>query len=214
MKKCVVCGIEKPLDEFYQRKNKSFRNDCKRCLLDYHVKRWKSRKIKAISLFGSKCCKCNYNKNLAALDFHHLNPKEKEYDWRRLVKKPWNKVVEELKKCVLLCKNCHAETHNPNCNLDCVDSSYGNFSLDEEKHIKSTGKCSICLINVFGTKYCSSECSKKATRKVERPSKEELIELMKTMNWSEIGRKYGVSDNAIRKWARNYKIFDIKKLSY
>jgi hypothetical protein len=39
---------------------------------------------------------------------------------------------------------------------------------------------------------------------VNRPSKEELQEMLSLMSWCAIGRKYKVSDNAVRKWARAY----------
>lgn len=43
-----------------------------------------------------------------------------------------------------------------------------------------------------------------SNRKVKnRPSKEELIQLLKTNSYCELGRKYGVSDNSIRKWIKN-----------
>lgn len=48
-------------------------------------------------------------------------------------------------------------------------------------------------------------------RKVERPSKEELEVLIKTESFLEIGRKYGVSDNAIRKWCKMYDLPYTKK---
>lgn len=45
------------------------------------------------------------------------------------------------------------------------------------------------------------------TRKVKnRPSKDELEEMLKETTYKAIGRKYGVSDNAIRKWAKSYKL--------
>ena len=43
------------------------------------------------------------------------------------------------------------------------------------------------------------------SRKVERPSYEQLIDDIKNSNYSAVGRKYGVSDNAIRKWIKKYK---------
>jgi len=43
-------------------------------------------------------------------------------------------------------------------------------------------------------------------RKVERPNKEKLKKKIKTMSMCAIGREYGVSDNAVRKWAKIYKI--------
>jgi transposase-like protein len=44
-------------------------------------------------------------------------------------------------------------------------------------------------------------------RKVEnRPSAEELQKMLEETSFLAVGRKYGVSDNAVRKWAKKYKI--------
>jgi len=53
-------------------------------------------------------------------------------------------------------------------------------------------------------KYCSSPCSNIGQRRVIRPSKEDLKNSIKNLSWLAMGRKYGVSDNAVRKWARRY----------
>lgn len=67
-------------------------------------------KKKAVEYMGGCCSKCNYNKCLAALHFHHLDPDEKDF---QISSKSisWEKLVVELNKCVLLCANCHAEEH-------------------------------------------------------------------------------------------------------
>lgn len=203
---CSNCEIEKNLEDFYRRKDGSYRMDCKRCLLDYQMIRCKARKLKAVELFGSKCSNCGYCKNLAALDFHHLDPQEKEFVWRELQKRPWDQVVCELKKCTLLCKNCHAEEHNPGLELNLIDGNCANRSLTKDRFItvSSTGLCLICNKEVFGTKFCSTKCSQKAARKVKRPTKEQLAAEIDSMSWVAIGRKYNVSDNAVRKWAKYY----------
>jgi len=59
---------------------------------------------------GGKCERCGYDTYLGALDFHHINPSEKDFtvgnrDFRL------KDCVEESKKCVLLCANCHREIH-------------------------------------------------------------------------------------------------------
>jgi predicted RNA-binding Zn-ribbon protein involved in translation (DUF1610 family) len=66
-------------------------------------------------------------------------------------------------------------------------------------------------------RYCSQTCWGKIaaqrytgtthpeTRKVERPSYEQLLEDLARMSMSAVGRKYGVSDNAVRKWLRWYR---------
>ena len=57
------------------------------------------------------------------------------------------------------------------------------------------------------SKYCSNECNGLADRVVkERPSKDELYNLLCDNSFLQVGRKYGVSDNAIRKWCKTYGI--------
>ena len=54
--------------------------------------------------------------------------------------------------------------------------------------------------------YCSPDCSALGSRKVERPTKEQLVLLLETNSFLSAGRLYGVSDNAIRKWCHSYDI--------
>ena len=65
-----------------------------------------------IELKGGKCSICGYNKCIEALDFHHIDPEEKEMNMSRGKSKAWNIVLKELDKCILLCSNCHRELHS------------------------------------------------------------------------------------------------------
>ena len=54
---------------------------------------------------------------------------------------------------------------------------------------------------------CSVECRGIADRKVKRPDSERLFQLMRDVgNWCALGRMFGVSDNAVRMWARRYQL--------
>lgn len=53
--------------------------------------------------------------------------------------------------------------------------------------------------------YCSEECSRISSRRVERPSYEEIIADKSVMTMEAIGMKYGVSSNAVRKWLKTYE---------
>jgi hypothetical protein len=64
--------------------------------------------------------------------------------------------------------------------------------------------CAVCGRLGYGVKYCSQECAHLATRKVGWPDKETLRTDLLSMSWTAVGRKYGVSDNAVRKWAKFY----------
>ena len=78
-------------------------------------KRGLERKKKLIEAKGGECEVCGYNKNYAALEFHHVDPSAKEFnlDMRKLSNSTWERILKEAKKCQLICSNCHAETHHP-----------------------------------------------------------------------------------------------------
>ncbi len=194
MKTCPKCNISKPCEHFYLKASW-----CKICLLSYQKIRWKSRKKKAVEILGGKCARCGYNRNLSALDFHHLEPEKKEFNWNRASKQPWPIVIKELEKCICLCKNCHAEIHNPSLNYDEVSSDAANIQLVQPKML-SSGKCPVCNADVYGTIYCSRKCMGLSQRKTVRPTKKLLKKLLLTTSYRALGRMYGVCDNTIRKW--------------
>lgn len=51
-----------------------------------------------------------------------------------------------------------------------------------------------------------TECASKLQRKVERPEREKLLELIQTQSFCEIGRMYEVTDNAVRRWCKSYNL--------
>ena len=61
---------------------------------------------------GGKCEICGYNKCLGALDFHHLDPNQKDFAISNSnIYKNLDKLKEEIDKCILVCANCHREIH-------------------------------------------------------------------------------------------------------
>jgi len=77
------------------------------------------RKKTLVALMGGKCHYCGYGKNFSALCFHHQNPQDKSFglDLRRRSNTKWEAILQEAKKCILVCQNCHSEIHNPECLL-------------------------------------------------------------------------------------------------
>lgn len=70
-----------------------------------------ARKAKAVEMAGGKCICCGYDRCVSALDFHHLDPEQKERDIKSLICHSWKIIETELAKCALLCSNCHREIH-------------------------------------------------------------------------------------------------------
>jgi len=76
--------------------------------------RGRQRKLKLIEMRGGGCEICGYNKSLAALSFHHLDPsiKKMQLDLRSLSNRTWDVILSEFEKCQLVCANCHMELHH------------------------------------------------------------------------------------------------------
>ena len=94
------------------------------------------------------------------------------------------------------------------------------IELDGDVYFAKIHKNNVCpncgQYKDHNAKLCL-KCSHIASRKVERPSKEVLFELITTKTFVDIGKIYGVSDNAVRKWCKDYSLpfrrKDIKKLT-
>jgi transposase-like protein len=69
------------------------------------------------------------------------------------------------------------------------------------------------IVKHSSQRYCSRLCgthapkpgNRLARRRVERPPYEQLVREVEEVGWSAVGRRYGVSDNAVRKWVRGYE---------
>jgi hypothetical protein len=83
---------------------------CKLCRSEAVVRRRRRVKALMVDEAGGKCAICLYDRCLNALEFHHLDPTEKEFGVSmRGITRSIEAVRAEAAKCVLLCANCHAE---------------------------------------------------------------------------------------------------------
>ena len=104
---CKVCGAEIKIDftAFCSHK-------CKEIQTKLNRRKYNGIVFPAFEKFKTEigCAICGYDKCGGCLDFHHVNPENKE---RRITAKMWysgsNTIIEEMQKCILLCKNCHYE---------------------------------------------------------------------------------------------------------
>lgn len=117
-KKCTVCEQEKELTEFYKRGDNSDleMSVCKDCFKEgtneSRRKRGKPRKTELIRLFGGKCAHCGGEFHPEVYDFHHVDPSTKSFSiGGRGLLKPFDLILEEAKKCIMLCSNCHRTLH-------------------------------------------------------------------------------------------------------
>ena len=106
--------------------------------------------------------------------------------------------IENLR---IVCPNCAAtlETHcgrSVNRHRQCATCG-AEFAPAGSKQRHCSHRC--------GGLSAASRASQVASRRVERPPYEQLLAEIGATGWSAVGRKYGVSDNAVRKWVRAYE---------
>jgi len=130
------------------------------------VKKWRhNTKYRLIEAFGGECGICGYNKCSECLEFHHLDPLEKEFSSGSYVS--WDRVVVEIRKCVMLCSNCHREVHYNTTqipdNIKRFDESFTTYKTD-----KLFDNCPICgNLKSASLITCSNACSKKRSVKLD-----------------------------------------------
>jgi hypothetical protein len=108
---CLCCGVILNDGNCNRTKRGTFRTFCKRCK---NIKNNDGKikfKKRALDYKGGCCQVCGYNKNISALEFHHIDPSQKEVGPADLYRIKWENARKELDKCVILCSNCHREEH-------------------------------------------------------------------------------------------------------
>lgn len=163
------------------------------------VKSWRQRtKQRMIDAMGGKCQCCGYDKCNASLAFHHINPEEKDFSFGAIRANPksWESIVVELRKCILVCHNCHSEIHS---GVTELPETYATFdeNFAEYKELKEFTPCVNCG-ELTPKKFCSSKCAATNRRKVDWDSID-LIGMLEKYKISELEEMLGVSNAAIYK---------------
>lgn len=86
---------------------------CIQCRSKSVQNRRKKVKRLLVEYKGGECEKCGYDKCIAALEFHHLDPTQKDFgigaNGHTLA---IERLKQEVDKCILVCSNCHRELHD------------------------------------------------------------------------------------------------------
>jgi hypothetical protein len=100
-----------------------------------------------------------------------------------------NRFNNELENLKILCSNCHMQEHN-----------YSNSKKKNKPNIVKEMKTCQCGSQINLRSTMCEKCWSMKNRRVERPPFNQLLSEITEMGYSGVGRKYGVSDNTIRKW--------------
>jgi hypothetical protein len=174
MKICVICQRE------HDRKKNPVCSTCSTWYNRYLKKR------KCIDYFGGKCSVCGIS-DLECLEFHHIDPSTKNSKINGLMDCGWRELIDELKKCELLCSNCHKKHHY----------KYKKDVIDYYQRSTTT---------VLKRKSNKPYKPRHEKRKYPIPPREELEKLLWEMPSSGIAKKYNVSPSVVRKWCQCYEL--------
>jgi transposase len=83
---------------------------CKLCRTEQVIRHRRRLKQLLVAEAGGACALCGYGRHLGALQFHHLDPRSKRlHISQNGITLSLDTIRAEVRKCVLLCSNCHAE---------------------------------------------------------------------------------------------------------
>ena len=136
MKKiCTTCHTEKDMAEFRKDRTQKdgYQPRCKLCVRARSAELYSStykatvrerdaaiRAANAAKLLEYKQthpCVCCGESEAVCLDFHHTDPSTKEFGIACGLQRSWAKILKEIKKCVVVCANCHRKVHAELLNL-------------------------------------------------------------------------------------------------
>ena len=217
------------VNEFLNRSNYRHLSNSRRIL-----------KEKLVEYKGGKCEICGYDKCITALEFHHLDPNEKEFTIGHNGVLSLEKCKKEADKCILVCANCHRELHyqeylkkieeeeeeekkvfaeilNNRDKYDTVKNVKQSYKFLAYTNIFNDINNNVSRNEIFKKYHINNKTFKKfleengieySKNKVveNKPSKEELIELLTNNTKSAIGRMYGVSCSAVIKWCKKHEL--------
>lgn len=147
------------------------------------------RKLYAAGLKKEVCEECNqlpeWNGKKLVLQLDHVNGNNRD-----------NR-IENVK---ILCPNCHTQTAT-------FGKGMSKLTRMRDKEEEKAQSKQMVLVDRSknGGRTSKEMQSQLLSRKVERPSYDKLVEMVKELGYCEVGRIHGVSDNAIRKWIRTYE---------
>ena len=113
-KKCVEC--DKKISFSLKKSQKKYCSN--RCRERAGERNKRLRKKIFVDGFKDSCELCGYGTYKGALDFHHRDPGDKSFNIADYENYSYDKLENEIKKCIVLCRNCHSEVH---AGISCIE---------------------------------------------------------------------------------------------
>lgn len=117
-KLCPDCKEEYPLTTKYFGSNgrtssgkQKFKAACHSCTSKRQYTLWVQKITNIVGEGNLRCWECGYDRYIGAMEFHHLDPTQKDMQISKMRNYSQSRLAEEVNKCVILCGICHPEAH-------------------------------------------------------------------------------------------------------
>ena len=178
------------------------------------VKRWRQNsKVRMLIAMGGQCVCCEYDRCDDALEFHHLDSEEKDFGMGAIRANPksWPDIVDELRKCVLVCALCHREVHAGIREIPDSAARFNETCVDYHSplFVGLMDTCPVCRGPKDTTNAtCSSACAAQYRGKTRKGKIDwdavDLAEELKTKSFDDLAKELGCSNAAV--WKRATKL--------
>lgn len=160
-------------------------------------------------IMGAKCAICGYDKCHQACDFHHIDESLKNFTIGDSIAMCLDilLILEEIKKCVLLCSNCHREYHSGLMPNVIFVSSFNDERYKEVYIDRSCQECKSPLYNEK-TNFCSKTCKSTYNQKKQKRNRDaktvwteiDVVNLLARNNgvFLRAGKEVGLTDNGVK----------------
>jgi len=142
-----------------------------------------------------------YNKCNEALELHHIDRDTKKLSFGKVIANPkkWAIILEEAKKCVLLCSNCHKEVHFGYCELPTIIPKFKepNSIIYKKDMVDSCPVCGSDKPLIRNT--CSYQCATKIRGQINWDDEKIKTMLLNKKSWNSIANEFSCSDVSVSK---------------
>lgn len=106
---------------------------------EYAKKRYHTKRVKWIETLGGCCVRCGSVKNL---EFDHIDASTKKFGIGANWSQSEDKIIAELKKCQLLCTECHKQKTKEAWDYNCNQVDHGTYWM----YRKYKCRCELCVV--------------------------------------------------------------------
>lgn len=172
------------------------------------VRRWRATlKRRLVIGFGGRCGICRVTDHDIIYDFHHLDPAKKDFQPTSKIR-AWEKVIAEVKKCIMVCTPCHRKIHAGLVTVPADISRFDDRLVQSSEFAIKVGpsfdECPVCgKLKSPLRKACSRSCSTKRVAMLRKPTDLSVVaNNVRRDGYAAVAAECRVGVKTVKRWFR------------